>query len=237
MTVLNTTRTPRWSLPGIVAVCLAIASAASHLAAQQPAPFHVVETTIADVHSAMRAGTLTCHALVEQYLRRIDAYDKNGPAINSIILVNPDALKTADSLDAVMHSGAPMGPLHCIPVIVKDNYETKGLQTTAGSLSLEGFILDRDAFLVRRIREAGAIVLAKSNMAEFAFSPYETVSSILPGYTRNPYALNRVTAGSSGGTAAAVAANLGEVGLGTDTGNSIRGPSRSEERRVGEERR
>lgn len=216
---------PRWSMSGIVAASLAIASAASTLPAQQPAPFHVEETTIADVHSAMRAGTLTCRALVEQYLRRIETYDKNGPAINAIILVNPDALKTADSLDAVMRSGAPMGPLHCIPVIVKDNYETTGLQTTAGSLSLKGFIPDRDAFLVRRVREAGAIVLAKSNMAEFAFSPYETVSSILPGYTRNPYALNRVTAGSSGGTAAAVAANLGEVGLGTDTGNSIRGPS------------
>jgi Asp-tRNA(Asn)/Glu-tRNA(Gln) amidotransferase A subunit family amidase len=110
-------------------------------------------------------------------------------------------------------------------MIVKDNFETTDLPTTAGSLSLQGFVSTRDAFMVRRIRAAGAIVLAKSNMAEFAFSPIETVSSILPGYTKNPYALDRVTAGSSGGTAAAVAANLGEVGLGTDTGNSIRGPS------------
>jgi Asp-tRNA(Asn)/Glu-tRNA(Gln) amidotransferase A subunit family amidase len=110
-------------------------------------------------------------------------------------------------------------------MIVKDNFETRDLPTTAGSLSLQGFVSDKDAFQVRRIREAGAIVLAKSNMAEFAFTPYETVSSILPGYTKNPYALDRVTAGSSGGTAAAVAANLGEAGLGTDTGNSIRGPS------------
>ena len=110
-------------------------------------------------------------------------------------------------------------------MIVKDNYDTADLPTTAGSLSLEGSIPPDDAFQVQKLREAGAIVVAKSNMAEFAFSPYETVGSALPGYTRNPYALNRVTAGSSGGTAAAVAASFGVVGLGTDTGNSIRGPS------------
>ena len=112
-------------------------------------------------------------------------------------------------------------------MIVKDNFETKDLPTTAGSLSLAGWVSAKDAFQVRKIREAGAIILAKSNMAEFAFSPYETVSSILPGYTRNPYALDRVTAGSSGGTAASVAASFGAVGLGSDTGNSIRGPART----------
>jgi Asp-tRNA(Asn)/Glu-tRNA(Gln) amidotransferase A subunit family amidase len=198
------------------------------LAAQSPASaatFRVEETTIADVHAAMLAGTLTCRALVEHYLRRIDAYDKNGPAINALVVVNPAALRVADSLDVRFKREGLVGPLHCIPVIVKDNFETVDLPTTAGSLSLQGFVSNKDAFLVRRLREAGAIVLAKSNMAEFAFSPYETVNSILPGYTKNPYALDRVTAGSSGGTAAAVAANLGEVGLGTDTGNSIRGPS------------
>ena len=196
-------------------------------AAQTPtaAPFHVEETTIADIHAAMRAGALTCHALVEQYLRRIDAYDKNGPALNALVVVNPGALRVADSLDRRYAREGITGPLHCIPMIVKDNFETVDLPTTAGSLSLQGFVSTKDAFQVRRVREAGAIVLAKSNMAEFAFSPYETVNSILPGYTKNPYALDRVTAGSSGGTAAAVAANLGEVGLGTDTGNSIRGPS------------
>ena len=193
----------------------------------QPAPesFHIEETSIADIHAAMRAGTLTCHDLVAQYLRRIEAYDKNGPAINALVVVNPDALHVADSLDARFRRGGLTGPLHCIPMIVKDNFETTDLPTTAGSLSMKGFVSNKDAFMVRRIREAGAIVLAKSNMAEFAFSPYETVNSILPGYTKNPYELDRVTAGSSGGTAAAVAANLGEVGLGTDTGNSIRGPS------------
>ena len=110
-------------------------------------------------------------------------------------------------------------------MIVKDNFETIGLQSAAGSLAMKGFVSDKDAFHVKRVKEAGAIVLAKSNMAEWAFSPYETVSSILPGYTQNPYALDRVTAGSSGGTAAAVAASFGTVGLGSDTGNSIRGPS------------
>ena len=187
--------------------------------------FRLEETTIADVHAAFRSGDLTCRELVSAYLARIDAYDKKGPAINSLVVVNPDALRLADSLDTRFRDRGVTGSLHCIPMIVKDNFETRDLPTTAGSLSMQGFVSTKDAFQVRRIREAGALVLAKSNMAEWAFTPYETVSSILPGYTKNPYMLDRVTAGSSGGTAAAVAANLGESGLGTDTGNSIRGPS------------
>ncbi|SPE43498.1 hypothetical protein SBA3_940009 [Candidatus Sulfopaludibacter sp. SbA3] len=159
------------------------------------------EATIAQVHDAMKAGRLTCRALVAQYLKRIEAYDKNGPAINSLVVLNPDAEKQADELDRRFAQGGLSGPLHCVPVIVKDNFETKGLQTTDGALALAGYLPDKDAFQVKRIKEAGAIVLAKSNMAEWAFSPYETVNSILPGYTRNPYALDRVTAGSSGGTA------------------------------------
>lgn len=201
------------------------AGAATQPAATYATSFRVEETTIADVHAAMRAGTLSCHQLVASYLRRIDAYDKRGPAINAIVVVNPDALRVADSLDTRFRREGLVGPLHCVPMIVKDNFQTTDLPTTAGSLSLEGFVPTRDAFMVRRLREAGAVVLAKSNMAEFAFTPYETVSSILPGYTKNPYALDRVTAGSSGGSAAAVAADLGEAALGTDTGNSIRGPS------------
>ena len=173
----------------------------------------------------MRAGRLTCHSLVQQYLRRIEAYDKRGPAINAIVVINPGALAEADELDRRFKATGPVGPLHCVPAIVKDNFETIGLQSADGSLALEGFVSNRDAFLVGKIKAAGAIVLAKSNMAEFAFTPYETVSSILPGYTKNPYALDRVTAGSSGGTAAAIAANFGLIGLGSDTGNSIRGPS------------
>ena len=210
-------------------VCIVGLSGALTVAAQaqQPPapPFQIEETTIAQIHAAMRVGRLTCRGLVEQYLKRIEAYDKTGPAINAIVVVNPDALTQADAMDRRARQGPFSDPLFCIPTIVKDNFETIGLQTTDGSLSLEGFVPSRDAFQVKRIKEAGAIVLAKSNMAEFAFTPYETVSSILPGYTRNPYALDRVTAGSSGGTAAAVAANFGAIGLGSDTGNSIRGPA------------
>jgi Asp-tRNA(Asn)/Glu-tRNA(Gln) amidotransferase A subunit family amidase len=168
---------------------------------------------------------VTCRAIVEQYLRRIEAYDKNGPAINAIVVVNPDAARLADDLDRRAVQGGFAGPLHCVPMIVKDNFETVGLQSANGSLALAGFVSSKDAFQVKRVKDAGAIVLAKSNMAEWAFTPFETVSSILPGYTKNPYALDRVTAGSSGGTAAAVAASFGAVGLGSDTGNSIRGPS------------
>lgn len=189
-------------------------------------PLDVTELTIARIHEAMLDQRLTAVALVQAYLARIDAYDRRGPAFNSLTVVNAQALARAAELDsAFARTGRLTGPLHGIPVIVKDNYDTRDLATTAGSRSLAGALPARDAFLVQRLRDAGAIVLAKSNMAEFAFSPYETVGSTLPGYTFNPYALNRVPAGSSGGTAAAVSANLGGVGLGTDTGNSIRGPS------------
>ena len=189
------------------------------------AVFQLEEATIAGVHAAMKAGRLTCAGLVDQYLDRIEAHDKRGPALNAITVVNPDARQQAAALDQRYKASGPAGPLHCVPFIVKDNFETTGLQTAAGSLALKDFDPGRDAFQVKRIKEAGAIIVAKSNMAEWAFSPYETVNSLLPGYTRNPYALDRVTAGSSGGTAAAVAANFGLAGLGSDTGNSIRGPS------------
>jgi Asp-tRNA(Asn)/Glu-tRNA(Gln) amidotransferase A subunit family amidase len=198
---------------------------ATLLPAQTPAPFDVEEATISRVHEAMKAGRVTCRNLVDQYLKRIELYDKNGPAINAIVLVNPDAEKEAAELDRRFAQSGLTGPLHCVPIIVKDNFETRGLRTSNGALAFASYIPGEDAFLVKRVREAGALVLAKSNMAEWAFSPYETVSSILPGYTKNPYALDRVTAGSSGGTAAAVAASFGLAGLGTDTGNSIRGPA------------
>jgi Asp-tRNA(Asn)/Glu-tRNA(Gln) amidotransferase A subunit family amidase len=159
------------------------------------------------------------------YLDRIEAYDKKGPALNAIVTINPKAVEHAEEMDIRISQEGITQPLQCIPFIVKENYDTADLPTTAGSLSLKDSLPPDDAFQVRKIREAGAIVLAKSNMAEFAFSPYETLSSLLPGHTRNPYALDRVPAGSSGGTAAAVAADFGAVGLGTDTGNSIRGPS------------
>jgi Asp-tRNA(Asn)/Glu-tRNA(Gln) amidotransferase A subunit family amidase len=210
----------------LAAVLLVTTLGPSALTAQNRARWSVEETTIAQAHRAMLAGQVTARQIVQAYLNRIAAYDQQGPAINSIITINPRALATADSLDAVLRrTGRLSGPLHGIPVIVKDNYDTYDLPTTAGSAALAGSVPPDDAFQVRKLREAGAIVLAKSNMAEFAFTPFETVGSMLPGYTRNPYALDRVTAGSSGGTAAAIAANLGLIGLGTDTGNSIRGPS------------
>src|SRR4029078_4048906 len=171
-------------------------------AASAQRAFRVDETTIADIHAATRAGSLTCRALVQAYLRRIDAYDKQGPAVNAITVLNTDALAIADSLDRRLRETRQLsGPLHCVPMIVKDNFQTIGLQTAAGNLALKGYQPSTDAFQVKRIKAAGALVLATSNMAEFAFSPYETVSSVLPGYTKNPFALDRVTAGSSGGTA------------------------------------
>lgn len=211
----------------VALTCLALAwpSLAAAPAAAAALAFQIEEATIAGVHTAMRAKTLTCHDLVAAYLARITAYDKRGPGINAIVLTNPNALAEADALDRAFAQRGLTGPLHCVPAIVKDNFETIGLQSAGGSLSLQGFVSDKDAFQVKRIKDAGAIVLAKSNMAEFAFSPIETVNSLLPGYTRNPYDTARVTAGSSGGTAAAMAANFGLIGLGTDTGDSIRGPS------------
>jgi Asp-tRNA(Asn)/Glu-tRNA(Gln) amidotransferase A subunit family amidase len=185
--------------------------------------FDVRETTIAETQAAIRSGKVTCGQLVEAYIERVKTYDQT-THLNSMILLNPEALKDADRLDVEFRRTHLLRRLFGIVVIVKDNYDTKGLQTTGGSLAMRGVVPTTDAFMVKRLREAGAIVLGKSNMAEWAFSPYVTESSIA-GITRNPYALDRVPAGSSGGTAAAVAASFGEVGLGTDTGNSIRGPS------------
>ena len=185
----------------------------------------VVELSIRQIQAGFRAKTLTCRALVDAYLARIEAHDSRGAALNAITQVNPAARAEADAMDRDLAAGRSRGALHCVPVIVKDNFETIGMQSAAGSLALQGFVSDRDAYQVARLKAAGALILAKSNMAEWAFTPYETVSSVHPGYTRNPYDTSRVTAGSSGGTAAAVAASFGAAGLGSDTGNSIRGPS------------
>jgi amidase len=191
--------------------------------AQCAARFEVTESTIAETQQAIREHRVTCHQVIEQYLNRIRAYDQP-THLNALILINPNALQEADRFDAEFQQSQQILGLQCIAVIVKDNYDTKDLQTTGGSLAMKWFVPQTDAFMVQKIRGAGAIILAKSNMAEWAFSPYETASSIA-GITRNPYNLDYVPAGSSGGTAAAVAANLGAIGLGTDTGNSIRGPS------------
>ncbi len=181
------------------------------------------ELTISQIHEAYKAGEYTSEQLVTAYLERINQLDRS-TGLNAIVINNEAAIQRARELDAEYRETGSLGALHGIPVIVKDNYQTIGLPTTAGSIALKDFMAEEDAFQVRRLKEAGAIVLAKSNMAEWAFSPMHTNSSIL-GTTRNPYHLDYVPAGSSGGTGAAVAANFGAVGLGTDTGNSIRGPS------------
>ena len=185
--------------------------------------FDIMETTIADIHHHVRAGNLTFRQLVQMYLDRIAAYDKHD-GLNAFVVLNPNALSRADELDAEFQQTGQLRPLHGIPAVAKDNYDTHDLQTAGGTLALKGSLPPDDAFQIQKIREAGAIVLGKTNMAELAWSPFVTVSSI-DGITRNPYDLTRVPAGSSGGTAAAIAANLALIGLGTDTGNSIRGPS------------
>jgi Asp-tRNA(Asn)/Glu-tRNA(Gln) amidotransferase A subunit family amidase len=194
--------------------------------AQAPARprFAVEEATIAQVHSAFKSGGLTCRHLVETYLARIAQFDQKGPALNAIASLNPDALAEADRLDHLLMESGLTGPMHCVPIIVKDNLETRGWETTGGSLALKGFVPARDATAISRLKAAGAIILAKSNMADLALSALTTVNRI-HGRTKNPYALDRVPAGSSGGTAVAIAANFGLVGLGTDTGNSVRGPA------------
>jgi Asp-tRNA(Asn)/Glu-tRNA(Gln) amidotransferase A subunit family amidase len=197
--------------------------------AQTASHFEVTGATIAETQTAIREGRTTCRAIVESYLARIKAYDQTplGPdylPLNAIVVLNPHALTEADACDRAFAAMHQLLPLSGIAVLIKDNYDTAGLQTTGGSLAMKGFVPEHDAPMVAKLRAAGAIILAKTNMAEWAFSPYLTASSIA-GITRNPYDLTRVPAGSSGGTAAAVSAGLGESGLGTDTGNSIRGPS------------
>jgi Asp-tRNA(Asn)/Glu-tRNA(Gln) amidotransferase A subunit family amidase len=185
--------------------------------------FQLLEATVPEIQVALASGTITSQDLVEMYLARIAAYDQQGPSLNAISAVHPNALAEAKALDDERATKGSRGPLHGIPVIVKDNYETQDMQTAAGSLSLAGWIPPHDAFLVKRLRESGAIILAKATLHEFAMG-ITTVGSLF-GQTLNPYALDRNPGGSSGGTGAAVAANFAAVGLGTDTCSSIRVPS------------
>ena len=185
--------------------------------------FELIEATIPQLQWTLSAKIVTSHDLVAQYLARIEAYDRHGPALNAISVTNGKALAEADARDAERRAGAGHGPLHGIPIIVKDNYDTRDLQTAAGSKSLEGWIPPDDAFLVTKLREAGAIIIAKSNMHEFAYG-ITTLGSLF-GQTRNPYALGRNPGGSSGGTGAAIAANFAAAGMGSDTCGSIRIPA------------
>jgi amidase len=180
--------------------------------------------TVADLNAAFDAGTLTAEQLVQICLARIRAYDKQGPSLHAIITLNPKALETARALDAERKSKGPRSPLHGIPIVLKDNYDTSDMPTTGGSVLLEGWIPPDDAFVVKKLRAAGAIVLAKVNMSEFASGG---AHSSLGGQSLNPHDLTRTPSGSSGGTGVAIAAAYAPIGLGTDTGGSIRGPSTS----------
>lgn len=208
----------------IVAPAVLVAQSTTRASSNRVEPFNVIEASIADVHAAMVSGRLTCRQLVQTYLDRIAAYDKQGPALNSIQTVNPRALAEADSLDNAFRLRQPRGTLHCVPVVVKDQVETKDMPTMFGSVLFKDFVPTRDATVVQRLRAAGAIIIAKATMGEFA-SRY--VSSAA-GVIRNAYDPTRQPSGSSGGTGAAIAANFALVGIGEDTGGSIRGPAAAE---------
>ena len=205
------------------------ATAGPAAAAHPPAQFALEETGIADLQARMSNGELTAHALVQQYLDRIAAIDKRGPAINAVIELNPDALEIADQLDAERKAGKVRGPLHGIPVLIKDNVDTADrMHTTAGSLALADSIAQKDATVAARLRAAGAIILGKTNLSEWAnFRSTHSTSgwSGRGGQTKNPYALDRNPCGSSAGTGAAVAASLAAAGIGTETDGSIMCPS------------
>ncbi len=208
----------RLALLGLV-TALAVFAPASAMA-----QVAVESATIASVARAIADGSLTCRQLVDGYLARIEAYDRQGPSLHALLAVHPQARAMAEAMDAAYRRDrTAVGPLHCVPVILKDNYDTADLPTTAGSRALAGSRPRRDAFTVQKLRDAGALILAKANLQELAMGG-TTVSS-LGGQTRNPYDLTRTPGGSSGGTATAVAAGFGLVGTGSDTGQSIRSPA------------
>ena len=206
----------------IISLCAGCAPAPRQQTATQSS-FDVIELTIEQAQRAIATDVTSCEQLTRRYLKRIQAYDQP-TNLNAIIYINPNAIRRARQLDRKFAETGHMQKLHCIPVILKDNFDTGDMPTEAGSLALQGSRPPDDAFMVKRLREADAIIIAKSNMGEWAFSPYHTISST-HGETRNAYDLTRVPAGSSGGTASAIAANFGIIGMGTDTGNSIRGPA------------
>lgn len=185
------------------------------------APFEIMETSIDEVLAAFKAGNLTAHQLVQRYLDRIDAFDKRGPTINSVITVNPQALAEADRLDAAYKASGPIGPLHGIPILVKDEIDTAGVPTTLGTVVFKDYRPPRDAFTIDKLRKAGAIILGKTTLSEFAAG--DTYGSMF-GVTRNPYDLERTVGGSSGGSGAALSANFSTVAIGEETFASIRRP-------------
>src|SRR5262245_40208074 len=196
-------------------------------AAPRPPLFEVYEQSILDLQEAQTAGRVTSRGLVESYLARIAAYDQAGPQLNAIVMLNPRAREDADGLDRERAVKGPRGPLHGIPVLVKDNYDTADMPTTAGALGLATLRPTADAFQVKRLRDAGAVILGKTTMHELA-AGITTISS-LTGQTRNPYDLYRVPGGSSGGTGAAIGASFAAAGLGSDTCGALRIPAANQE--------
>jgi amidase len=217
----------RWQAMVLAALFAALAPVAltPSSIAQAPqrnaAAFQLVEASIADIHAAYKSGALTARQLTQAYLDRIEAYDKNGPKINSVISLNPRALEDAEKLDAAYRSSGFVGPLHGIPILVKDEIDTQGMATTMGTLVMKDYRPAKDAFVVDRLRKAGAIILGKTTLSEWARG--DTYGSMF-GVTRNPYDPERTVGGSSGGSGAALAANFSTVALGEETLASIRRP-------------
>ncbi len=186
----------------------------------------IEEATIADLQTAYLSGELTTRQVVTAYLARIDAYDKQGPYLNSLITINPQALEEADRLDAALATtGKLIGPLHGVCVIVKDCIDVTGMPMTAGFQGWKNYFPSSDATLITRIKAAGGIILAKSSLSEFTKGGADNINSVLGGFARNPYNTAYATGGSSGGTGASISANFGTIGIGTDTMGSIRNPS------------
>ncbi|MGH9958116.1 MAG: amidase [Pyrinomonadaceae bacterium] len=223
------------ALTGVVAVSRPAAvvagydTASSLPAARPPRPFELDETTIGDLQAGMKAGKFSARSIVKKYLERIEDIDKKGPAINAVIEINPDVLSIADTLDQERKEGRLRGPLHGIPILIKDNIDTAdGMMTTAGSLALVGSKPLQDAFIVQRLREAGAIIIGKTNLSEWAnFRSNHSSSgwSARGGQTKNPYVLDRNPCGSSSGAGAAAAASLCAAAVGTETDGSVVCPS------------
>jgi len=210
--------------PVLFLVFLCLTTTVSVAQSQNPSePFNVHEQSILVLQQQMADGTLSSVELVDQYLARINAYDQQGPALNTIITLNPDTREQAEQLDRERQSSGPRSLLHGIPIVIKDNYNTTDMPTTGASQSLANFVPNREATQVRMLREAGAVILAKTNLHEFAYGI--TSISSLGGQTRNPYDPTRVPGGSSGGTAAAIAASFAAIGMGSDTCGSIRIPA------------
>jgi len=216
-------RTPVRHLIGISVACATLMIPAAPASAQQ-GQFRFQEATIAAIHAAFGAGQLTCTELTKLYLDRIAAYNLQGPSLHAIITVNPKAIEIAAEMDrSYRASPASVGALHCIPIILKDNFNTFDMPTTGGNIGMKTSVPPADAFTVARIRKAGALIIAKANMSEFARGGMS--NSSLAGQARNPYDLGRTPGGSSGGTGASIAANLAVLGTGSDTGQSIRSPA------------